>query len=96
MGKAADPVVGGQKIITADTVAVLLMALDRTSISKEQLNIMSALDGTRTPSSFEHQFRPIIAKTKELKKRIADGETFAPVIAEKRGVQSTIAGERED
>lgn len=74
-------------MISVDTVAVLLMAFDRTSISKEQFDIMSALDGTRTSSSFEHQFRPIIAKAKELKKRVQDGETFEPVTAQKRGVQ---------
>ncbi len=86
MGKATDPTSGGQKMISADCVAVLLMALGRTSVSKEQLDMMSALDGTRTASSFEHQFRSIIAKAKELKKRVDDGETFAPVTAQKRGV----------
>lgn len=86
MGTAADSTTGGQKMISVDCVAVLLMALGRTSISKELLNMMSALDGTRTASSFEHQFRPIIARSKELKKRVDDGEKFAPVVAQKRGV----------
>ncbi|KAJ8107135.1 hypothetical protein OPT61_g9074 [Boeremia exigua] len=85
MGKAVDPATGGQKMISADCVAVLLMSLGRTSISKEQLDMMSALDGTRTASSFEHQFRSIIAKAKELKKRVEDGEAFAPISAQKRG-----------
>ncbi|KAJ4992085.1 hypothetical protein SVAN01_02406 [Stagonosporopsis vannaccii] len=85
MGKAADSATSGQKTISVDCVAVLLMALGRTSISKEQLDMMSALDGTRTPSSFEHQFRPIIAQAKELKKRVEEGEKFTPVVAQKRG-----------
>lgn len=84
MAKATDSPAGGSKI-SADCVAVLLMALGRTSISKEQLNMMSALDGTRTASSFEHQFRSIIAKAKDLKERVENGEKFAPVTAAKRG-----------
>ena len=87
MGKAADAPAGGQKMIPADCVSVLLMAIGCTSISREQLNMMSALDGTRTASSFEHQFRSISAKAKELKKRVDDGEVFTPVTAQKRGVQ---------
>ncbi|KAH6638167.1 hypothetical protein C7974DRAFT_411610 [Boeremia exigua] len=85
MAKAADSTAGGQKMVSADCVAVLLMAMGRTSISKEQLDMMSALDGTRSSSSFEHQFRSIIAKAKELKKRVEGGETFAPVTGLKRG-----------
>jgi len=70
---------GGQKMVPADCVSVLLMALGNTSISKQQLDIMSALDGTRTASSFEHQFRSIVAKAKELKARVEKGEVFEPV-----------------
>jgi hypothetical protein len=88
MGKATDSPAGGQKMIPADCVSVLLMALGSTGITRAQLDMMSALDGTRTASSFEHQFRSISAKAKELKKRIDDGEKFAPVQpGVKRGVQ---------
>lgn len=88
MGKTTDAPSGGQKMIPADCVSVLLMALGCTSITREQLNIMSALDGTRTASSFEHQFRSISAKAKELKQRVDKGEKFAPVSpTQKRGVQ---------
>lgn len=80
MSKAA----AGQKMIPADCVAVLLMALGNTSISRTQLEMMSALDGTRTADSFQHQFRSIIAKAKELKKRVDDGEHFEPVVPPSR------------
>ncbi|KAJ4383015.1 hypothetical protein N0V86_002242 [Didymella sp. IMI 355093] len=86
MGKTVDSPAAGQKMIPADCVSVLLMALGNTTITREQLNIMSALDGTHTANSFEHQFRPIVAKAKELKKRVEDGEAFAAVQpAQKRG-----------
>ncbi|KAF2831672.1 hypothetical protein CC86DRAFT_402182 [Ophiobolus disseminans] len=77
---------GAQKTVLADCVSVLLMALGATSITKAQYEMMSALDGSRTASSFEHQFRSITARAKELKARIDDGETFQPVApAIKRG-----------
>ena len=66
----------GQKVVPADCVSVLLMALGSTTITKAQYEMMSALDGTRTASSFEHQFRTITAKAKELKARAEKGETF--------------------
>jgi hypothetical protein len=75
--KAAATDVNGTKVVPADCVSVLLMALG--NITKQQLNMMSALDGTRTASSFEHQFRSIIAKTKDLKARVDGGEDFTPV-----------------
>ncbi|CAN9338632.1 unnamed protein product [Alternaria alternata] len=69
----------GQKVVPADCVSVLLMALGSTTITKAQYDMMSALDGTRTASSFEHQFRTITAKAKELKARAEKGETFQAV-----------------
>lgn len=71
----------------ADCVSVLLMALDKTTISKAQYELMSALDRNRTASSFEHQFHSITAKAKDLKSRIDSGEKFDAVPpASKRGV----------
>lgn len=75
------------KMIPADCVSVLLMAIGSTSISKAQYDMMSALDGTRTASSFDHQFRSIIQKAKDLKVRVDNGEKFVPVMsAKKRGM----------
>jgi hypothetical protein len=90
MAKAGTDTTGGQKMVPADCVSVLLMALGSTSISKAQYDMMSALDGNRTASSFEHQFRSITAKAKELKSRADGGETFRPVApANKRGMFCT-------
>ena len=66
-------------MVPADCVSVLLMALGNTTITKAQFDMMSALDGKRTASSFEHQFRPITAKAKDLKARVDAGEAFVPV-----------------
>ncbi|KAF1360658.1 hypothetical protein EJ07DRAFT_115683 [Lizonia empirigonia] len=79
MAKTTDSSAGGQTMISADCVSVLLMTLGCTGITKTQLEMMSAVDGTRTANSFEHQFRPIMAMAKELKKRVEDGEEFIPV-----------------
>ncbi|KAI4957396.1 hypothetical protein J4E86_004534 [Alternaria arbusti] len=81
----------GQKVVPADCVSVLLMAIGSTTISKAQYEMMSALDGARTASSFEHQFRTITAKAKELKARAEQGETFQPVTPAKKGGQTTPA-----
>lgn len=72
------------KQFSADCVAVLLMALGCQSISKAQFDMMSALDGTRTASSFEHEFRPVTKKAKELRARVDKGEKFLPVSTPKR------------
>ncbi|KAF3001290.1 hypothetical protein E8E13_004564 [Curvularia kusanoi] len=83
MAKTTDTPAGDQKMISADCVAVLLMS--NPKLSKAQYDMMSAVDGTRSASSFEHQFRSILAKAKDLKKRADDGEAFSPVAGAKRG-----------
>ncbi|KAL5423171.1 hypothetical protein PMIN04_004140 [Paraphaeosphaeria minitans] len=81
-----DAVPGVGKMVSEDTVAVLLMAMGSTSITMAQYGIMSSLDGTRTASSFQHSFRSIIKKAKELQARVEAGETFEAVApAKKRG-----------
>ncbi|KAF2200152.1 hypothetical protein GQ43DRAFT_374510 [Delitschia confertaspora ATCC 74209] len=77
----------GQKMFTADTVAALLVALDNPVITRDQLNLMSALDGTRTADAFQHQMRPVVSKAKELKAKIKAGEVFLPIksSSKKRG-----------
>ena len=79
MAKATESGTGAQKMVPADCISVLLMATGNTTITKAQYEMMSALDGTRTASSFEHQFRTITARAKELKRRADDGEVFEPV-----------------
>ncbi|PVI03691.1 hypothetical protein DM02DRAFT_669581 [Periconia macrospinosa] len=67
------------KMFTENTVAVLLMALGSVSISTSQYDLMSALDGEKTASSFQHQFRSVVKKAKDLKTRVDNGEKFTPV-----------------
>jgi hypothetical protein len=67
------------KMYSADVVAACLMASGTTSLSIKQYEMMSALDGTRTASSFQHSFRAVLAKSKELKARVDGGEVFEPV-----------------
>ncbi|KAH7076801.1 hypothetical protein BKA63DRAFT_290506 [Paraphoma chrysanthemicola] len=67
------------KMYSADVVAAVLTASGTTSLSTRQYEFMSALDGTRTASSFQHAFRAVLARAKELKTRIDNGEVFEPV-----------------
>lgn len=64
---AEDNAKGAGKMFSEDTVAVLLMALGSVSISSDQYKMMSALDGTKTASSFQHSCRSVLKKAKELK-----------------------------
>jgi hypothetical protein len=74
------------KMFSENVVAALILAKGDTTISKKCYEMMSALDGNKTASGLEHDFRSVIAKVKELKKRVEDGEVFVPVTpASKRG-----------
>ena len=88
--KAAGTEANGIKVVPADCVSILLMAIGTTSISKHQFEMMSTLDGTRTASSFEHQFRSITAKAKELKARVDDGAKSTPVPPGKKRSKSDL------
>ena len=75
-----------QKMFSADIVAALLMSTGTTSITTKSLDLMSALDGVKTRDALQHDFRSVIAKSKELKARVDSGEVFEPVkSAKKRG-----------
>ena len=77
---------GLAKMFSEDTIAVLLAANGLTSVSNKAYEMMSSLDGTRTASGFQHQFRSILKKARELKARMDDGASFAPVTpAKKKG-----------
>jgi hypothetical protein len=76
------------KVYSEDTIAVLLAANGISSISMAQYNMMSAFDGTKTGSSFQHQFRGTLRKAKELKARLDRGESFAPVTPSKKRSES--------
>lgn len=67
------------KTFSSDVVAALLYTTGTTSLSRKQYDLMSSLDGTKTANGFQHDFRSILAKAKELKARIESGEAFEPV-----------------
>ncbi|KAK1911892.1 hypothetical protein P3342_010976 [Pyrenophora teres f. teres] len=69
----------GQKMYSADVVAAVLCSTGTTSLSKQNYEMMSALDGKKTATAFQHDFRAVIAKAKELKARLNEGEAFEPV-----------------
>ncbi|PWO20286.1 Fungal-trans domain containing protein, partial [Pyrenophora tritici-repentis] len=68
-----------QKMYSADVVAAVLCSTGTTSLSNKNYEMMSALDGKKTASAFQHDFRAVIAKAKELKARVEEGEAFEPV-----------------
>jgi hypothetical protein len=75
---------------SAETVAVALLAKSGggpVTISDKQYEMMSALDGTRSKHSFQHQFRPVMKLVKELQKRREEGDKFESVVkGRKRGI----------
>lgn len=58
-----------EKSISTEAVAVLCAAVlaNGGTIGGTQYKMMSAVDGKRTASSFEHQFRAIIKRAREIK-----------------------------
>ena len=90
MAKAgADTAAATGKTFSEDTVAIILMALGTTSISTTQYNMMSAMDGQKTAAAFQHHFRSVLQKAKELKQRVDNGESFTAVQPpKKRGTSS--------
>ena len=62
------------------TVAVLVALLDEKGVKLGQTSYerMSALDGTRTASSFDHQFRKVKAKAKDIVAQDKTGEAVTP------------------
>jgi hypothetical protein len=67
------------KMFSGDVVAAILMANGCSSLSMRQYEMMSALDGKKTAFAFQHDFRCVNAKAKELKARVDAGEEFEPV-----------------
>lgn len=77
--KATDNDGKSRKMYSSDVVAAVLLATGTTSLTMKNYDIMSALDGVKTASAFQHDFRSVLAKAKELKARVDDGEVFTPV-----------------
>ncbi|KAI4685297.1 uncharacterized protein J4E84_006024 [Alternaria hordeiaustralica] len=79
------------KVFTADVVAAVLCSTGTTSLSNKNYEMMSALDGVKTASGFQHDFRSVLAKAKELKARLESGEEFEPVPPGSKRGQTTPA-----
>ncbi|KAF2133004.1 hypothetical protein P153DRAFT_283831 [Dothidotthia symphoricarpi CBS 119687] len=80
------------KMFSADVVAAILCSAGTTSLSLKQYELMSSLDGTKTASGFQHDFRSVLARAKELRTRIDNGEIFEPVQpAKKRSKRNDMA-----
>ena len=67
------------KTYSADVVAALLVATGTTTLSMKNYELMSAMDGNKTASAFQHDFRAVLSKAKDLKTRMDNGEAFEPV-----------------
>ncbi|XPS70587.1 hypothetical protein M3J09_002797 [Ascochyta lentis] len=90
------PKATAHKTYSADVVAAVLMATGTTSLSMKHYEVMSSLDGVKTASAFQHDFRDVLAKAKELKARIDEGEVFEPVQpTKKRGGTATPASSKK-
>lgn len=69
----------GGKMYSADVVAAVLAATGTISLSMKHYELMSSLDGVKTASAFQHDFRAVLARSKELKARLDSGEAFQSV-----------------
>ena len=76
-----------RKDFSFDTVAGLCSALieKNGSITTAQYELMSALDGSRTACAFQHQFRHVLRRAKELHAQTQAGETAEPVKSKPKG-----------
>lgn len=66
-------------MLLADCLSAFMALNGITSLTKAHLELMSHLDGTRTTDGYQHLLRSVVAKAKELKQRIDEGEKFEPV-----------------
>ncbi|KAF2754128.1 hypothetical protein EJ05DRAFT_541255 [Pseudovirgaria hyperparasitica] len=75
-----------QMAFSLDTMATVLAAQGITSIPNTAYAMMSALDGQRTVNSFQHQFRPVVKRAKEIKAQM-DSDAGIPIAVtpKKRG-----------
>ncbi|GAM90937.1 hypothetical protein ANO11243_089840 [Dothideomycetidae sp. 11243] len=78
---------GKQPDFSFETVAVLCSALlsSNMTISSKQYELMSALDGTRTACAYQHQFRSVLKRAKELKAETEGGKKITPVEGKPKG-----------
>ncbi|KAK4957109.1 hypothetical protein LTR10_005067 [Elasticomyces elasticus] len=73
-----------QKPMPFEAVAVLVAAIEKDGfkLGMKHFQLMAELDGTRTKSSFEHEFRTIKARAREINGMAGNG-TPAPTSVKK-------------
>ncbi|KAF5844260.1 hypothetical protein GGP41_002837 [Bipolaris sorokiniana] len=80
------------KMFSADVVAAVLCSTGINSLSMKNYEMMSSLDGKKSAYGFQHDFRSVIAKAKELRARVEGGEEFEPVASSaKRGPTTPVS-----
>ena len=74
------------KAFSFDTVAALCSAIlaKNVAIGKDIYEMMSALDGERTANAFQHQFRSVLQRAKELKEQADKGQKLQPAAPKAR------------
>lgn len=67
---------GDEQTFNFETMAVVLYCVLESGVTlgDKHYQMMSAVDGDRSASAFQHQFRKVKARAKELQKQAASGE----------------------
>ncbi|WPG97405.1 Hypothetical protein R9X50_00018000 [Acrodontium crateriforme] len=68
--------------ISIDTAAVLVALLNKNKVKlgMKEYKVMSELDGNKGPGGFDHLFRPIKARAKDIMEKLDDGASATPVV----------------
>ena len=80
---------------TFDEVACMIAAMNTAGVilGAKHYGLMAKLDGTRTTSSFEHKFRAVKARGKELATELSDG-TAVQATPESKNKTATSTGKK--
>jgi len=78
---------GEQKTFSFETVAVLCAAImsNGGTIGSAYYDLMSACDGKRTACSFQHEFRAVLKRAREIKDNMGGPGTIQPVAPVPKG-----------
>jgi len=70
-----------------ETMAVVLYAMLESGVilGKEHFSMMSAIDGTRGPDGFSHQFRKVKVRAKEIQEKMKNGAGVGTPVKKTRG-----------
>lgn len=84
---------GEAQIFSFDEVACMIAAMNTAGVvlGAKHYSLMAKLDGARTTSSFEHKFRAVKARGKELATELNDGTAVqkTPKSTTKKAATST-------